>query len=505
MRVAVYSGYGAGFGDISAGRKLVELARTKYPDAEVQQYTNSFEEKTGSTLKVALEKYDPRGEIHPMDLRKKYPKPDVIIVGPMITDTEKYIHQLAGKHKSVPIILMAEYDCGQEKGDVELQRTLKAQGFKNVFIQRMGLERGQGVDAAGIFIDRELATNAAPPKSEDLDKTKEMILDGHSVEDYQSAKSIVTSYSHRNFERMLHVDLCVRPPVKDADLIILGEEIAGNTPKDPPTKRDLPILKKNAEKILAAGYSQVVYVEPGQGPVVLASSDKPGPIYRVVHTGKVSSTEAKALRALSNDVLGGATGDQSYSEAISKSPVCVYETQHWKQNFTVGMMDIAEQIEADIEMRDPRPIQRVKVEVPNSMTGVPDNVDVTVETLFRQRETLSDLPRAILLLSQAASEEEYQELSELLSKPGMIDKFTAYQESIMRDHDLERNFSKFLDEKIDPIIERNTSSALARTFTSFKDAMSGVRQRFTTREQSTDEQHETKSSADKGHSGNFRF
>ena len=88
----------------------------------------------------------------------------------------------------------------------------------------------------------------------------------------------------------------------------------------------------------------------------------------------------------------------------------------------------------------------------------------TFPTLFNDRDKLGELPRAILLLASADTDEELKELCKLLQSPSIISKFEAYQQAILQDFHLEQNFGNFLYRRVNSIITENQSSTFKKVY-----------------------------------------
>jgi hypothetical protein len=141
----------------------------------------------------------------------------------------------------------------------------------------------------------------------------------------------------------------------------------------------------------------------GEEPEIIGETNREGPVYRIVHTGRVSSEEAVNLRKIGGK-FSGATGDQSYSEAIATSDIVLYECQSWKRDLVLGMQDIANKI-------DPA----------------------------------GELSRAIHLLAASSSEVEHNELANLIKREDIQKGFSLYKKEVFATKNLSAAFGEALE------------------------------------------------------------
>lgn len=432
MKIIIYSGYINNLGDLSFGRKMAEFFQKKYPKAEVSlvmQPTTSRRYKEAKENGLGKFNEDTSFPITPLDEYNKSPEaqhqPDLVIIGPALVVLPNNIALLI-KNQDTPIILMSEYDFPHYHYE---ELTKKLQGHKNEGVADEKYDFSytnirhypSGLGSHGIFLDESILDY--DPKNPQLvdENFKKLSLTRNTLltEEkepltYLENTNISVNYSHNNAERFISIHYRIVTTEKNVDLIILGEK----------THKDKIILKKLADEILKKGFSKVIYQESDNAPEIIAESHKQGPTYRLIHTGRVSPDESRALRNLSGN-FSGATGDQSYSEAIARSSIVIYECRGWKTEFVDAMKNLASEID-------------------NSGT----------------------LTKTIGLLATASNENEYEELAKLLQYEKNIENLNAYRKIITEKYNLALNFSNYLNIPRDDFYNRllNEHKELVKSF-----------------------------------------
>jgi hypothetical protein len=406
MRILIYSGFCNGLGDLNFGKKVANLVQEKYPDAEIVLLTSSSSKfRTSTDGLTEIDKFnnasDRKFTCYDDYLKQGGSEADLLIAGPTLNFDANIISQLAPS-TSAPIVLMSEYNFDVHMPD--LTEDLTRAGYENISQMPTGL----GNDSRGIFIDKKLTQlNRADIRessffTEELPQTGKTLLGSASPSQYLDLTNITVSYSHNNAERFLTVHGMVTQPERDADVIVMGEE-AGEK------RKDLPVLQNIAPMLLEKGFGKVIYQELGCEPKVIAENESGGPTYRVIHTGRLSPEESSNLRLIGGP-FSGATGDQSYSEAIATSSMIVYECQPWKK----GLVDQMEAISKEV---DPE----------------------------------GELSRALHLLAFAKTMDEYKELSCLLSQPKIQEDFKLFQKKILQEHNFTQNLQMGLEELVSKV------------------------------------------------------
>lgn len=403
MKILIYSGYCNGLGDLSFGKKVADLAQAKYPHAEIVLLTSSSEKFRSTVSGVsALDKYNASSDrkFIPYDqyvLREGNPEPDLFIAGPTLNFSPDIVPQLIS-NRDTPIVLMSEYNFATFHME-DLVENLGTKGYQSIAQMPTGL----GSTNHGIFIDNNfLEFDRSDPAqlgslfTKKLTHTGATILGDTSPSQYLDTTNVAVSYSHNNARRFLTVHGMLITPDRNTDVIIMGEEEGGQ-------RKDRPVLQNIVPLLLEKGFGRIIYQEIGQEPQIIAESDKWGPTYRVIHTGRVGPEEAQSLRMIGGG-FSGATGDQSYSEAIATSHMIVYECQSWKRDLVKEMCSIANQV-------DP----------------------------------LGNLARAVELLSSAETHTECAELADLLRQPAVQENFKVYRERIIQDSNLTKALQQQLE------------------------------------------------------------
>lgn len=403
MKILIYSGYCNGLGDLNFGKKVADLTQAKYPDAEIVLLTSSSEKFRPTVAGVnALDKYNASSDrkFIPYDqyvLREGNSEPDIFIAGPTLNFSHDIVPQLISDRKT-PIILMSEYNFATFHME-DLVENLETEGYQSIVQMPTGLgskNHGIFIDTNFMELDRSDSAQLDSLFTKKLTQTGGAILGDISPSQYLDTTNVAVSYSHNNARRFLTVHGMLTAPDRNTDVIIMGEE-AGEQ------KKDRPVLQNIAPMLLDKGFGRIIYQEVGQEPQVIAESGNGGPMYRVIHTGRVGSEEAQSLRMIGG-AFSGATGDQSYSEAIATSHMVVYECQSWKRGLVEEMQSIANQV-------DPR----------------------------------GNLGRAVELLSSAETREECAELADLLSQPAVQENFKLYREKIIQDSNLSQTLQQQLE------------------------------------------------------------
>ncbi|KTD09111.1 hypothetical protein Lgra_2346 [Legionella gratiana] len=402
MKIVVFSSCSNNFGDLAFGKRIGLKLRDKYPKAEISLVTDPKDSPRGKQAKAHLEKInlDSKFPIIPIDdyqQNYRYDVPaDLIIIGPVLNIKEDLvINILAKNNPTVPIVLMTEYNFDDWVIRDLNDKIMRQKGFSGSI-----LDFPTGINnLGGIFIENQLV-DCDLTKDETrqnifnkLTQTSNIILGNASSNDYINNTNIAVNYSHNNARRFLTVHSLIVSPVKNVDVINLGDK----------NQIDKTVLKEQSEKLLQKGFSKVIYASIEDGSEVVAQTNNNGPIYRVIHTGMVSADESLALRQLCGD-FGGATGDQSYSEAISKSSIVVYECQTWKKGFLDAMVALGNTIDAS-----------------------------------------GKLGETIRLLGTADSEEKYVTLSSNLRDENVLKGLHDFRLTILKNHDLSINL-KYLDD-----------------------------------------------------------
>ncbi|MDX1901127.1 MAG: hypothetical protein SFW66_03865 [Gammaproteobacteria bacterium] len=393
-----------GLGDILFGFKLAKYLHTNYPDMEITLVTrDEFNTKCKTLLKNSLQDGIQYSTIDQYEFEKDYASdPDFLIIGPVFSFDSDDVHQIT-KNGESEIILIGEYDLSKNEYERTAER-LSRYGLKVSATIRTGLS------GLGIFFDEWLMNPLFTTTPKDLTITAKTLMgENETFRRYLSKTNISVNYSHDNAKKVIHIHTSLCCGDKNTDLIMMGEN----------AKKDLLILYQLANSLIEKGYSRVIYHEPNKIPSVLAQNDSNGPQYRLIHTGKVSFAEARALRKLSTGILTGATGDQSYSEAISVNPLVIYECRSWKSDLYNEMVKIANSIDES-----------------GRLSSVIKELGSTSNSLSSSSDSDSSASES----DESSSDSEDNIISKLRS-PDIIRNLKMYQQHILQKNDLEKNIS----------------------------------------------------------------
>jgi hypothetical protein len=424
MKITVFCAFSFGTGDFSFGRKTAESLQKKYPDAEISLVTIPSTIKSpkqiedmakilpsfnqGSKFPVLyLNQYEDKMRTEGKDI-----KADLIVIGPVLNFDPDYVERLSGRNKDTSLFLMQEYDFDPDSA-LGLKTGLKDRGYASVTGIPTGINpslRSQGmyVEASLVAFDKGSIPAKETVFRQELPITSNTILNGKSVSAYTDSTDTSVAYSHDNAERLIAVHAMMKAPTKNVDLIVMGEgkRINPRTREMETENHDRRELVKRTDYLLAKGFGSVVYQEPGKEPEILGKSDNGGPTYRIVHAGRVPPGESISLRKIGGS-FGGATGDQSLSEAMSSSETLIYETDVHKKGIADGL-----------------------------------------EMIARDVDPSGKLERVVHLLTQANKEDEYKELAEYLKEPEVRDDLKKLQAAVLK-----KDLTTSMPETIAGIIE----------------------------------------------------
>lgn len=347
VKILICSFYNNGLGDLSFGDKLANQLQIQYPEAEIEIITSStktLKKKAGGYPNLDAYNETKNFKVKKLDeyLASESKPPDIVVVGPTLTAAVETIASVVPKGNT-PIVLMTEYDFGSFHME-DRNQELKDMNFTNITQIRTGL----GAECGGIFVDHDTAlfdkTNMLAVNNvfTELTKTKSALLQENSPVDYVNSTDITVSYSHNNAEKLLNTHALIVHNTQNADLIIMGE-------KDHKDKKIL--AEQTAATILERGFSKIIYQDLDGSTETISERDNGGPVYRVIHTGNVAPDEAVHLRKIGGQ-FSGATGDQSYGEAIANSSLVLYECQAWKADFVAGMERIALEVDPSAQLKE---------------------------------------------------------------------------------------------------------------------------------------------------------
>lgn len=244
----------------------------------------------------------------------------------------------------IPLTMLPEYGFGstaQELAIVRLHQEYRQKTPLHIVYTNTvfsGFNHGEH----GILLSDRLLTPAAPDELvHQLDiKISELLIGAsqpvQSIEHYQDTTALFFQYSHDQYQDR-HNAKTGRNPVehflrlhqafvkcseKNQDIILVGEH----------EYLKLNALKSIQSKLMDDGFERISFYNlDTQTELILHNSRQEGKTYRAIYTRSMSHSSMIACMALSG-VLVGATGDQSFSEAISSNKVIIYECLAHKEN-----------------------------------------------------------------------------------------------------------------------------------------------------------------------------
>lgn len=404
MKITIYAEYNNGWGDLVFGFKIAKIVEEKFQGAEIQLVTGSkaYCESRDHGLEPIVKFNASQEEKYQyifLDDNARNQNPDMIFWGPIMPSEPEFIEKVTSRLDK-PIVFIPEYDFAAEHA-VQLVEELRQKGYSDVET----LPSGFGKKAHGILLERELLEfdkNDIEAKCRlfegQLPVTSAVLLSGQKAQDYlQKTKTHVTvNYSHNNAERLLNVHARFAPSNQNVDLIVMGEKFKSESHVQ-------QVLLISSSQLKESGFQKIIYHEIGKEEILIHDSKKEGPVYRIIYTGPVSPKEAINLRKIGGE-FAGATGDQSFGEAIAVSSMVVYETAKHKMSFISNIILLA------------------------------DEIDNTHE-----------LGRAFRLLCEAKNEADYTELVKLLKNSAIQEKFKQLQTHILTHKNLKNALNKYMD------------------------------------------------------------
>ncbi|MDP3561636.1 MAG: protein kinase [Legionellaceae bacterium] len=246
-----------------------------------------------------------------------------LIEGPVFdSDLLEQVDDAVNSKEPISLMMMSEYGAGHTVADpfalAVLYRKLRLKNIKYSQLIRTGLSDVE----EGILLTESLL-NPDPTKNQyrDLDESlKEVIVDS---EDYRNRTELSMQYSHDTYTPnvnptehylQIHREYYLDSP-KNHDVIMVGKQLE--------MKR--AALKNMVEQLKTDGFQRIVfYNTKTKTEDVLWDSQQPGRQYRGIYVEGMSHQSMLACTALSGPLMG-ATGDQSFGEALSANKIMVYE------------------------------------------------------------------------------------------------------------------------------------------------------------------------------------
>lgn len=447
MKIIVYSYASNGMGDLNFGKKVVQYIKKRYQNIDVEFLTASEQNQT-EDQKSGIKSFNEKSKIpvipcniyvNAIGPNKNLLDIDCLIVCPTLNISDTYFYSILPLNKRALILLIQEYDFNTpsneyninfetgektiakdradntpEHGNFLRNKLIDDYKYINVLLSLTGLGRF----SEGIFIDENAFTfekdnydKIAAEYYSKLPVTRGTIFKNLDIKNYFLTHDLYVSYSHENFERFFNVHARIIDGSKNVDVVIMGEK--KNT--------IISSLHKNQQLLFNKNFQDILYQSPNKLEEVVASrlsNVNNLKNYRVIHTGNISQEEALYLRYIGNE-FSGATGDQSYSEAISASSIILYECRSWKRGFVKGMQYVAKKIDNSNKLHS------------EHLGRVPT-------------EYLEPLTRAIYLLAHSSTNAEYDELANMLQDPEILNLFLIYKETVCKKHNFDYYLDKYL-------------------------------------------------------------
>jgi hypothetical protein len=345
--IAVSDGYG-GYGDFLFVLKLAAQIKKYYADLlgednvpEIKLISQDSGQKKIRSLKGDTE--FGVEVLTPEELKRKVDDKELevasIIEGPVFQSRliTRINNAIQNQSRPVPLVMMPEYaySGASHRRMIEDQRQFRKQNLnKIVYQETIYTGYNSKAEEKGIILSDNLITPEEPSLlSSKLDeKIKSALLGEKDIETYQTNTDMYFQYSHDTYptipetspaERFLNMHrIYAKDSKKNQDVLMVG--------KTESTKR--AALKKVKKQLIKDGFTKISFynAETKKEEYLHGGPETEGRHYRVVYTSGMSHPSMIAAQALSGDLVG-ATGDQSFGEAVSGDKILVYECLSHKQ------------------------------------------------------------------------------------------------------------------------------------------------------------------------------
>lgn len=418
--IAVFDGK-HGYGDLLFALKLSQQLKNKYEAASDE--VPPVYVVTGDKGKEKIHNLKGDSEfgieiLTPRDLAERTNASDenqidvgVIIEGPAFDDRQKpyfllEIEDALPKKNQIPLLMVTEYSFSSDQARQNISEIIKKRQndyyFNKIQYQHIiysGLNPRH--DEAGILLSHPLMSPTSPRELMDqFDGNLQAALSNTEkrIEQYQQNTDLNMQYSHdiyqqdygapstpaSHFLKIHHT--FVNGHDKNQDVIMVGNS----------KEEKYNALAAIKDQFIDDGFTRIsFYNAETSEEETLHDTGTPGKTYRVIYTPSISHQSMMACLALSGPLFG-ATGDQSFGEAVSANKIIVYETLTHKQQ-------LIEDYDRSIEAKS-------------------DNDPAVCETLH--------------LLRSAKDDSQYQRLGELLRDPATQSKIIAANQAVLASNDL---------------------------------------------------------------------
>ncbi len=313
------------------------------------------------------------------------------VENPHLSILEQIDVALASSPTPVPLTLVTEYGGLTVRSRSLFSETLKRQHHRKLKRKEFGNMRYQrtvtpGFDQAfndrGIIFNPSLSSPAGTNWVSMLDeKIRNTILktEPRAELSFQYSHDEETSPSAAEHFLKIHAEF-YKDSSKNQDVLMVGKQLSSK-------KKALSAVK---DRLITAGFELITFynADTGKEEVLHGNKERGGKTYRVIYTQGMSHPSMMACTALSGPLMG-ATGDQSFGEALSAKKIIVYEEFFHKKGFI-------------------------------------DSYDRSLMASSRD-----NLKETIHLLRTARTDEEYLRLGELLKLPRIQDEIRQANEELL--------------------------------------------------------------------------
>lgn len=345
--IAVSDGFG-GYGDFLFALKLSEQIKKYYANALGKDDVPNIKLVTQPSGKQKIKKLKGDTEfgveiLTPDELQDKVDKKELevasIIEGPVFRSGLIYQinHAIQGQTQPAPLVMMPEYAYSSASHQIMIdsQKQFRKECLDRIIYQETIYT---GFDSKtkekGIILSDGLIHPEEPSAlSSKLDeKIKSVLIGNVDIETYQKTNDLYFQYSHDTYpttpktstaERFLKMHrIYAKDSKKNQNVLMIGKTEA--------TKRQA--LEKIKKQLIADGFTKISFynAETNDEEYLHGWPGDEGRHYRVVYAAGMTHPSMIAAQALSGDLVG-ATGDQSFGEAVSGDKILVYECLSHKQ------------------------------------------------------------------------------------------------------------------------------------------------------------------------------
>ena len=335
--IVTSDGFG-GYGDFLFALKLSQQLKNKYIETDEDVPPIYIITQPSGREKITRLKGDVEFGVKvltPTELKDRIKTKDpglkidvgALIEGPVFDSDliNRVVSALSSVRKPIPMSLIPEY---ANAFDIDTHRAYRSRLRKLAYRRTLYSGVNESAGESGILLSDELITPPEPPAlvTQLDEKIKFALLGTTNFANYQTTTTLSMQYSHDTYGvfgsttpashfLQVHREFSKESP-KNQDVLMVG-----------PSKFDkYCALRMLQTKLIADGYTRIsFYNADDRSEEVFHEKDvEPAKTYRVIYTASMSHPSMIAATALSGPLLG-ATGDQSFSEAVSSDKLMVYE------------------------------------------------------------------------------------------------------------------------------------------------------------------------------------